>query len=120
MLPFFAQTASTGDKAWPLVLNDVDWFIAHGKGKKMYFDENGWPSVTSPGVQPNSPNAVASIPSEQAYFNLLDQHCVDLKNAVGGGVGWFAHIYSDGQEPGYGIYDSSGRLKFRFAPRTSC
>jgi hypothetical protein len=62
MLPFFAQTASTGksppqseryslrepppithtcigDQAWPLVLNDLNWFIANGNGKKMYFDE---------------------------------------------------------------------------------
>ena len=30
---------SPADKAWPLVLNDLDWFIAHGGGKKMYFDE---------------------------------------------------------------------------------
>jgi hypothetical protein len=103
--------------------------------------QNGWPSVTSEGVQPNSPNAVASVGSEhvstlhhqsdmstgenltlcyKAYFSLLDQHCNDLKNVVGGGVGWFAHIYSDDQEPGYGIYDSSGKLKFPFAPRTSC
>ncbi|KAH9176449.1 glycoside hydrolase superfamily [Lactarius sanguifluus] len=120
MLPFFAQTASSGDQAWHLVLNDLTWFINHGKGKKMYLDENGWPSVTSPGVQPNSPNAVASISSEHAYYTLLDQHCHDLKKVVGGGVGWFAHIYSDDQEPGYGIYDTSGKLKFPFAPRTSC
>lgn len=56
MLPFFAQNASTGksphhrvalllrpqitgDKAWPLVQKDLNWFIEHGKGKKMYFDE---------------------------------------------------------------------------------
>ena len=56
----------------------------------------------------------------QAYYDLLDRHCEDLKNVVGGGVAWFAHIYSDDQEPGYGIYDSSGNLKFPFAPRTSC
>ena len=70
----------TGDKAWPLVLDDLDWFINNGKGKKMYFDEacfiprsvsvfpkspqNGWPSVTSEGVQPNSPNAVADVSNE--------------------------------------------------------
>lgn len=120
MLPFFAQTASSGDQAWPLVLNDLNWFINHGKGKKMYLDENGWPSVTSPGVQPNSPNAVASVSSERAYYTLLDQHCHDLKKVAGGGVGWFAHIYSDNQETGYGIYDGSGRLKFPFAPGTSC
>ncbi|KAI0062920.1 hypothetical protein BV25DRAFT_1803220 [Artomyces pyxidatus] len=120
MLPFFAQTASTGAAAWPLVENDLNWFIAHGNGKKMYFDENGWPSVTSPSVQPNSPNAVANVANEHAYYTLLDQHCADLKAVVSGGIGWFAHIYSDNQEPGYGIYDSSGNMKFPFAPRTTC
>ncbi|TFY83011.1 hypothetical protein EWM64_g1002 [Hericium alpestre] len=39
MLPFFSQDASTGDQAWPLVENDLNWFIQHGKGKKMWFDE---------------------------------------------------------------------------------
>ncbi|KAF8502307.1 glycoside hydrolase family 17 protein [Russula emetica] len=120
MLPFFSSEASTGENAWPQVLDDLNWFINNGKGKKMYLDENGWPSRTSEGVQPNSVHAVADIDSEHAYFNLLDQQCSYLKNVVGGGVGWFAHIYSDSQEPGYGIYDSSGRLKFPFAPRTSC
>ncbi|KAK7472756.1 hypothetical protein VKT23_000866 [Stygiomarasmius scandens] len=120
MLPFFSQNASIANNSWPLVLNDLDWFIDHGKGKKMYFDENGWPSVTSEGVQPNSPDAVADIQNEHDYFVLLDKHCEDLKAVVGGGVGWFAHIYSDNQEPGYGIYNSSGHLKFPFHPRTSC
>ncbi|KAH9895001.1 glycoside hydrolase superfamily [Cubamyces lactineus] len=120
MLPFFSQQASTSDQAWPLVENDLNWFIAHGNGKKMYFDENGWPSVTSPSVQPNSPDAVANIPNEHGYYTLLDQHCEDLKAVVGGGIGWFAHIYSDDQEPGYGIYNSAMQLKFPFAPRTEC
>ncbi|KAI0743869.1 glycoside hydrolase superfamily [Daedaleopsis nitida] len=120
MLPFFAQDASTGDQAWPIVQRDLQWFISHGKGKKMYFDENGWPSVTSEGVQPNSPIAVANIPNEQAYYELLDQHCEDLKEVVGGGIGWFAHIYSDNQEPGYGIYNTKGKMKFPFAPKTIC
>jgi hypothetical protein len=92
----------------------LDWFIDHGNGKKMYFDENGWPSVTSSGVQPNSPDAVANVQNEhvstpfpplgcttnlkaQDYYVLLDKHCSDLKTTVGGGVGWFAHIYSDEQ-----------------------
>jgi hypothetical protein len=59
MLPFFSQNASTGkqaflsgsqhleklicvsvgNKAWPLVLQDLQFFIDNGKGKKMYFDE---------------------------------------------------------------------------------
>ncbi|KAL0956472.1 hypothetical protein HGRIS_002618 [Hohenbuehelia grisea] len=120
MLPFFSQQASTAKNAWPLVQNDLQWFIDHGKGKKMYLDENGWPSVTSEGVQPNSPDAVADIPNERDYYTLLDQHCADLKAVQPGGVGWFAHIYSDDQEPGYGIYDDSGQLKFQFHPKTSC
>lgn len=92
MLPFFSQLATTGALAWPLVEADTDWFIQHGRGKKMYFDEvglstyqhyfsfpdrlfqNGWPSVTSPSVQPNSPLAVASVRSEQVrciYSNVI-------------------------------------------------
>ena len=39
MLPFFSQDASTANESWPLVLNDLDWFIDHGEGKKMYLDE---------------------------------------------------------------------------------
>ncbi|KAH9061297.1 glycoside hydrolase family 17 protein [Lactarius vividus] len=120
MLPFFAASATTGDQAWGNVQNDLNFFIQNGNGKKMYFDENGWPSVTSSGVKPQSKSAVASVGNEQEYFGLLDAHCTDLKTVVAGGIGWFAHIYSDAQEPGYGIYSSSGKLKFPFAPRTSC
>lgn len=39
MLPFFSTRASTGAQAWPLVEADMNWFIKHGNGKKMYFDE---------------------------------------------------------------------------------
>jgi hypothetical protein len=113
--------------------------------------ENGWPSVISEGVQPNSPDAVADIPNEhvcqsafldyiialrltikfelgrvclliiiQGYYTLLDAHCAELKGYVHGGVGWFAHIYSDAQEPGYGIYNENGQMKFPFSPKTHC
>ncbi|KAJ8597505.1 glycoside hydrolase [Rhizopogon salebrosus TDB-379] len=120
MLPFFSALATTGAAAWPLVEIDLNWFIAHGNGKKIYLDENGWPSVTSPGVQPNSVLAQPSVANEANYFTMLDSHCEDFKQGPGGGVGWFAHIYSDDQEPGYGIYDTSGKKKFAFKPRTCC
>lgn len=29
----------SANNSWPLVLNDLDWFIQNGDGKKMYFDE---------------------------------------------------------------------------------
>lgn len=121
MLPFFSALATFGSDAWPLVETDMNWFIQHGNGKKMYFDENGWPSVTSPGVQPNTILAQASVANEEGYFSMLDSHCEDLKSlGPQGGIGWFAHIYSDNQEPGYGIYNSAGTKKFPFKPRTSC
>jgi len=57
---------------------------------------------------------------DQDYYDLLDAHCTDFKKMAGGGVGWFAHIYSENMEPGYGVYGKNGQLKIRFAPRTSC
>jgi hypothetical protein len=56
----------------------------------------------------------------QNYYKLLDDNCAYFKGVAGGGVGWFAHIYSDDQEPGYGIYGTNGALKFPFSPKTSC
>ncbi|KAF8824761.1 hypothetical protein HHX47_DHR7000347 [Lentinula edodes] len=83
-------------------------------------DFNGWPSKNYSGVEPNSPYAVANVQNEHDYYTLLDSKCTYFKTVPGGGVGWFAHIYSDNMEPGYGIYGTNGRLKFPFAPRTSC
>lgn len=42
----------------------------------------------------NSASVVASVSSEQGYYDLLDGKCSELKNK---GVGWFAHIWSDSQ-----------------------
>ncbi|KAJ7881074.1 B-(1-6) glucan synthase [Mycena olivaceomarginata] len=120
-LPFFSTLASTASKAWPIVLTDLNWFFDNGQGKKIYMSQNGWPSVTSDGVQPNSPSAVANVQNEHDYYTLLDSHCTDFKTMPNGGVGWFWHIYSDEMEPGYGLLSTSGRLKFSpFAPKTSC
>jgi exo-beta-1,3-glucanase (GH17 family) len=119
MLPFFSAQASTGDAAWPLVLADLDWYMKNAPGKKIYMDENAWPSIESSGVQANSAFAVANIFNEQAYYNLLDSKCSYFKE-TNDGIGWFFHIYSDSQEPGYGLYTTSGKKKFAFAPKTEC
>ena len=34
-----ADAEFPADQAWPLVQRDLQWFIDHGNGKKMYFDE---------------------------------------------------------------------------------
>ncbi|KAF7312016.1 B-(1-6) glucan synthase [Mycena indigotica] len=69
MLPFFSTEASTvANNSWPIVLTDLDWFVDNGEGKKIYLSENGWPSVTSSGVQPNSPSAVANVQNEHVVL----------------------------------------------------
>ncbi|KAJ8507377.1 hypothetical protein ONZ45_g10247 [Pleurotus djamor] len=120
MLPYFSEEASTGSQAWPIVKKDLDWFTSRANGKKIIFSQNGWPSTTSPGVEPNSQAAVADIQNEREYAQLLDIRCPDLKAVNPGGVGWFWHLYSDSQTPGYGVYNTRGTLKFPFKPRTSC
>ncbi|KAF7979783.1 hypothetical protein HWV62_40820 [Athelia sp. TMB] len=120
-LPFFDTAATSGSAAMPLVQGDIKYFMnnAASKGKKIYMDENGWPSTTYSGVEANSKKAVASVNSEQQYFDLLDAQCTYFKE-TNGGIAWFFHIYSDEQEPGYGLYSTSNKLKFPFAPKTSC
>ena len=73
-----------GSKSWSIVNTDIEWFVDNGQNKKIYLSEvrfhvnglveirsntasiqNGWPSVTSPGVQPNSPSAVANVQNER-------------------------------------------------------
>ncbi|TFK98213.1 glycoside hydrolase superfamily [Pterulicium gracile] len=120
MLPYFSQQASTSDKAWPILMKDHNWFVTNGLGKKMFWSQNGWPSKSYPGVEPNSPDAVADIPNEAGYYKLLDEHCTDFKAMANGGVGWFWHVYSDSQLQGYGLYDTSGQLKFPFQPKIAC
>lgn len=111
--------------------------LAEGLTLTRVNGKNGWPSVTYLGVSPNSPDAVSSVAEEsvgdisrhttliaygvgQKYYALLDSMCPYFKVVPGGGVGWFAHLYSDYQEPGYGILDTNMKLKFDFAPKTSC
>jgi hypothetical protein len=77
----------SGKNALPDVKNDLNYFIKNGKGKKMVFDEvrgeltlvliggshpplqNGWPSVSYQGVEPNSQKAVANVASEKVSIH---------------------------------------------------
>ena len=119
MLPFFSATATTASASWGFVQTDLTWINSKINGKKVILSENGWPSVESGSTSSSSPNAVCNVGQEQAYFDLLDSKCATLKQNPGGGVGWFAHLYSEEQGAGYGITDN-GQLKFPFSPKTSC
>lgn len=94
ILPFFGQTSTTGAAAWSFVQTNMDFFLTNGGGKKIIFTENGWPSQETSDLKPNSPKATGSISNEEGYFNMLDSHCEDFKTTKGGGLGWFAHMYS--------------------------
>ena len=68
--------------AWPLVQTDIDWFVKNSSSKKIYLTQvillyifsgeshlpvrqNGWPSISYPGVKPNSRLAVSNVQNEQ-------------------------------------------------------
>lgn len=120
-LPFFDWDATTGDQAMPSLLDSTNWFVQQTYwNKKIIYSQTGWP--TNANVwQPNSPNAVASVASAEAYYHLLDNACAQLKGITPrGGVGWFWHIWSDEMLDGWGLIDWNGNPKWNFAPKTSC
>lgn len=107
-------------RAWDVCKADartVDYVRQYGGwDKPLRLTQTGWPSndsvrrlssfhlrselITEKQVwKANSPNAVASIESEKAYFDLLDSRCGDFKKS--NSVGWFAHLYSDNDLPGW-------------------
>ena len=120
MLPYNNASATTAEESWPFIENDLKWIIARVKGKKVILSENGWPQVAPGSIGPAPPHAVASLQQMEAYFNLLDFVCSGLKGYPGGGVGWFAHVYSIYQDLSYGILDQNGKTRFNFNPVASC
>ena len=48
-----ADAEFPADQAWPLVQRDLQWFIDHGNGKKMYFDEVRRPLASRPDQHPD-------------------------------------------------------------------
>lgn len=123
VLPFFSPSASTGDSkdAYNNVKQTFEYFVKHGQGKKVIFTQTGWPSSATV-WKANSPRADPSVHSEEAYFRMLDKLACEgfLKDGPQGGVGYFAHIWSDAQLDGWGILRGDGTPKFSFKPRTTC
>ena len=117
MLPYFTPGATTVNHSWGFIESDLDWINTHAGGKKIILSENGWPWKDTPTT--HSDTALASVDEAESYFKLLDSKCAYFKKNPGGGIGWFAHLYSEEQGEGYGILDN-GKLRFPFSPDTSC
>jgi len=119
-LPYFDSDATTGDKAWPSLESSIKWFVQETDGtKKVTIVETGWPSNNH--VWPQTTGVIPSVANEEAYMNLLNSKCSELKSITPlGGVGWFWNIWSDKMLGGWGFLDSEGNPKFDFKPITSC
>ncbi|SGZ32781.1 BQ5605_C040g11914 [Microbotryum silenes-dioicae] len=116
VLPFFDSQATTGANAWGVVSWSLSYFASLAPGKIIRMTQTGWPSDQSV-WKANTPTAVSSILSQASYYALLDSKCSWFN--ANGGIGWFAHIYSDDSLPGWGLLNN-GNLKFPFAPKSSC
>ncbi|KAM0791846.1 hypothetical protein ACM66B_004103 [Microbotryomycetes sp. NB124-2] len=116
VLPFFDEAAKTGAEASDTIKWQLDYFKQHAPDKRIVMTQTGWPSDDSI-WKANGPNAVASVESEQGYFNLLDQKCSEFKKE---NTAWFAQIWSDEQLGGWGVIGKDGKPKFKFKPKTLC
>ncbi|KAJ7223382.1 glycoside hydrolase, partial [Mycena pura] len=116
--PYFAQNAQAGgsDSSWQNLLTDIEYFETLANGRPLLITQTGWPSNEDE-FAPNSPAVVASVASEEAYWNLLDGHCEDYFKAKN--IGWMWRAYSDVIE-GWGVIELNGTDKWPWSARLRC
>lgn len=139
--PYFAFDATSGGNftSWNDFLNDMDYYANISTGKPLivaqvcliwtlshYQDlpvecnttapQTGWPSNEDQ-YAPNSPNIVASVLSEKAYWNLLDHHCEDFFKSRN--IGWMWRSWDDSVKGWGAVYDN-GTEKWDLDARLWC
>ncbi|KAJ7679620.1 glycoside hydrolase [Mycena rosella] len=116
--PYFAQNAQAGgsNSSWQNLLTDMEYFETLANGRPLLITQTGWPSNEDE-FAPNSPAVVASVASEEAYWNLLDRHCEDYFKAKN--IGWIWRAYSDVIE-GWGVIELNGTDKWPWSARLLC
>ncbi|KAJ7746294.1 glycoside hydrolase [Mycena metata] len=135
--PYFAQNAQAGgsNSSWQNLLTDLEYFETLANGRPLLITQvsfrlgnhvvcpselnhfqTGWPSNEDE-FAPNSPAVVASVASEEAYWNLLDRHCEDYFKPKN--IGWMWRAYSDTIE-GWGVIELNGTDKWPWSARLHC
>jgi len=57
------------------------------------------------------------VPSEEAYWNLMDSHCEDYFKV--NNIGWMWRDWDDNLE-GWGVKDANGQDKWPWTARLTC
>jgi len=116
--PYFAQNAQSGGSAssWTNFMSDMNYFKGIAKGKPLLVTQTGWPSNENL-YAPNSPNVVASVASEEAFWKLLDGHCSDFFKT--NNVGWMWRSWDDNLD-GWGVKSTGQTDKWSWSAKTTC
>jgi len=116
--PYFAWDAGYGSDStsWSDFTNDMSYFQGIATGRPILVTQTGWPSNEDL-YAPNSANVVASVSSEQAYWNLLNGHCGDFFKA--NNIGWMWRSWDDTMA-GWGLKTTSGSSKWSVTVKQTC
>lgn len=116
--PYFSFDATSGgsDIAWNDFLKDMEYYETISQGKPLLVTQTGWPSNENE-FAPNSPDVVASIASEEAFWNLLDSHCKDYFKTKN--IGWMWRSW-DNAIDGWGVMDARGKDKWDWQAKSKC
>ncbi|TDL26978.1 glycoside hydrolase [Rickenella mellea] len=116
--PYFNSNAESGGSsvAWKDFTNDIAYFESIANGRPLLVTQTGWPSNKDL-WPPSSPNVVASVSSEEAYWKLLDSHCADFFKAKN--IGWMWRGWDDTLD-GWGVLKTDGTKKWDFSAKVTC
>ncbi|KZT61343.1 glycoside hydrolase family 17 protein [Calocera cornea HHB12733] len=106
-----------GDQVtWANFLDVMSYFDELAQGRPILVTQTGWPSNENTWPS-NSTDVQANVPSEAAYWNLLDYHCEDYFKA--NNIGWMWRSWSDNID-GWGALYVNGTAKFPVEARLTC
>ncbi|KAJ3934416.1 MAG: glycoside hydrolase [Lentinula lateritia] len=117
--PYFAFDATTGGNAsssWNDFIQDIEYFQSIANGRPILVTQTGWPTNEDE-FAPNSPDIVASVPSSEGYWNLLDSFCQDYFKSMN--IGWMWRSWEDDID-GWGVKYLNGSDKWHWNARTEC